>query len=269
MPSINLDLDYFNHPKTQRLVGLLGRGAEVLPIRLWTYCGKYHSEDGSLTGYTDQEIEAICGWWGPYGKMIAAMLECGNHLKSKRGFIYRADEGLFVHDWKIHAGHIEAYKRKAAIMVEARLKKVASLPNGETPKTTSSELPCSTSSQLPCPTRARQGKAGQGKADNKQQRSRALTFDPEGTLDLPEALKANEPDIRQWLKYKRERGQGYKPTGFNTLVNQLAQHQAAGQDVAAMIQRSIANNWAGIFPDKSTAAIATTKTPHGKEWLEE
>lgn len=59
MASLNLDMDYFGHPKTKRLVGLLGRGAEVLPLRLWCHVGKYHAQDGRLAGYSPQEIEAI------------------------------------------------------------------------------------------------------------------------------------------------------------------------------------------------------------------
>jgi hypothetical protein len=120
MPSINLDLDYWNHPKVMRLIGLLGRGAEVLPIRLWTYCGKYHSDDGVLSGYSEQEIEAICGWWGEKGKLVPAMLDCGRSL-GRPGFIERLDDGsLRVHDWAEHAGHIAAYKRKSSLMSSAR-----------------------------------------------------------------------------------------------------------------------------------------------------
>lgn len=64
MPYLNIDLDYFDHPKTVRLIGLLGRDADVLPIRLWKYCGKFMAEDGRLIGLSVQEIEAAMGWRG-------------------------------------------------------------------------------------------------------------------------------------------------------------------------------------------------------------
>lgn len=109
MPFLNLDLDYFDHPKTKRLVGLLGRGAAELPIRLWCYCGKYHAESGSLTNYSPQEIESIAGWWGKIGDMILAMERV--ELLEKDG------DGWKVKDWKEINGHLAAFKiraRKAA-----------------------------------------------------------------------------------------------------------------------------------------------------------
>jgi 5-methylcytosine-specific restriction endonuclease McrA len=106
MPYLNLDLDFFEHPKTKRLVGLLGKGAEVLPIKLWCYCGKYHSESGKLTGYSTQEIESIVGWWGEEGQMIEAMLKIG--LLHKNG-----NNDMVIHDWEEHEGHLIYFKKRA------------------------------------------------------------------------------------------------------------------------------------------------------------
>ncbi len=75
MPDLNLDLNYFDHPKTKRLIGLLGRGAEVIPIRLWCVCGRLHAESGRLTDYTAQEIESTVEWWGKEGEAEAALLK--------------------------------------------------------------------------------------------------------------------------------------------------------------------------------------------------
>src|SRR5579884_4321260 len=111
MPSLNLDLDYFDHPKTKRLVGLLGRGTEVLPIRLWCYCGKYHAKDGRLAGHAAQEIESLVGWWGKPGRFIDALV--------KVGFAEWQDNALVIHDWIEHAGHIEAYRQRASAAASA------------------------------------------------------------------------------------------------------------------------------------------------------
>lgn len=118
MPYLNLDLDYFTHPKTIRLIGLLGRGAAELPIRLWSYCGKYHCESGNLAGHSAQEIEALVGWWGGSGKMVEAMIAVG--------FLKKTDGGFKIHDWLDHAGHLSAFKKRAKTAAKAKWKAYAS-----------------------------------------------------------------------------------------------------------------------------------------------
>lgn len=117
MPSLNLDLDYFGHPKTNQLIGLLGKGADILPIRLWVYCGKHHSGTGTLTAISTQEIELAVGWWGKKGLAVAAFVECG--------FLDVIDGGYQVHDWLDHSGHLAAYKLRAQKAAKARWSKNA------------------------------------------------------------------------------------------------------------------------------------------------
>lgn len=112
MSNLNLDLDYFEHPKIRRLVGLLGRGAEVLPIRLWCYCGKYHVESGKLTGYSVQEIESVATWWGRSGEMVAAMMQVG--LLDEEAGSYA------IHDWMSTNGHLIAFKKRATDAANVR-----------------------------------------------------------------------------------------------------------------------------------------------------
>jgi hypothetical protein len=116
MPYLNLDFDYFDHPKTVRLVGLLGRGSEVLPLRLWIYCGRYHYENGRLAGYSEQEIETHAKWWGKAGTMLPAM-------KTARYMAHDA-QGWFMCNWLEHQGHIAALKQKGRDMAEARWSKL-------------------------------------------------------------------------------------------------------------------------------------------------
>jgi hypothetical protein len=115
MPSINLDLNYFDHPKTKRLVGLLGRGADVLPVRLWCTCGKHYPDSGELTGLTAQEIESQVAWWGQPGQMVEAMV--------KVGFLEKVDSGYAVHDWQDHSGHLAVYRDRAKTAAKARWSK--------------------------------------------------------------------------------------------------------------------------------------------------
>jgi len=112
MPELNLDLNYFTHPKTKRLVSMLGRGSELLPIRLWCHCGAHHSETGTMTGYSPTEIESLADWRGKPGVMLAAML--------KVGFLHETQEGFQIHDWLEHQGHIARFKAKGKAMAEAR-----------------------------------------------------------------------------------------------------------------------------------------------------
>jgi len=123
MPYLNLDLDYFDHPKTRRLIGLLGKGSAELPIRLWIYCGKFHARNGVLDGYSAQEIEALVGWWGKQGQMVEAM--------TRTGFL-ETDGGTYrVHDWKEHAGHLIEFKKRAQVAAFARWDKIGKKKGGK------------------------------------------------------------------------------------------------------------------------------------------
>lgn len=105
MPYLNLDLDYATNVKTIRLVGICGVVAEFCPVRLWMHAGKHHATDGLLRGYSDEEAEAFAGWRGEKGVLISAMI--------KVGLIHRTDEGLQLHDWADHEGHLGMFKERA------------------------------------------------------------------------------------------------------------------------------------------------------------
>lgn len=105
MPYLNLDVNYFDHIKTVRLIGLLGHGAAELPIRLWAHCGKHHAKDGNLAGYSLKEIEATIGWWGKKGEAIKAL--------ERVGFIEKVKEGYKVHEWQDHEGHLKNFHERA------------------------------------------------------------------------------------------------------------------------------------------------------------
>jgi len=56
----------------------------------------------------------------------------------------------------------------------------------------------------------------------------------------------------QWVNYKTEKNQKYKPTGFNSLLSQLdkAVKEYGEQAVINLIGKCMANNWQGIAWDK-------------------
>ena len=118
MPYLNIDLDYFTHPKTMRLTAILGQGAAEFPIRLWAYCAKHHTETGRLIDYTENEVESAAGWMGETGKLAAAML--------KLNFLEKIDNGYRIHDWLDHAGHLAAFKKRAKSAAKGRWRRIAS-----------------------------------------------------------------------------------------------------------------------------------------------
>lgn len=60
---------------------------------------------------------------------------------------------------------------------------------------------------------------------------------------------------QDWLRYKHERREDYKPTGLRCLLSEVRQSAAAYGDeaVCAAIRRSMSNNWRGIVWDKLSA----------------
>jgi hypothetical protein len=133
--TINLEADYFDHPKTRRLIGLLGKGSEVLPIRLWCWCARYHAENGMLTDYSTQEIESCVGWWGEPGQFVEAMV--------KVGFMESNGTSYYVHEFAERNGHIAAFKERAKKGAEARWSKIRDASSNATsiPKQCSTYLP--------------------------------------------------------------------------------------------------------------------------------
>ena len=57
------------------------------------------------------------------------------------------------------------------------------------------------------------------------------------------------PVVEKWLLYKKEKKQEYKgQTSINTFCKKLIEYSNGDPIIAeAIIEQSIANNWAGIF----------------------
>jgi hypothetical protein len=115
MSFINLDENYFDHPKTTRLEGLIGVTGGIFPIRLWCWCAKYSKERGSLGKITTAEIEGILRWNGSPGCLVEAML--------KVGFLERRGREILCHDWKKTQGHIIAFSIRGKRNIKIRWEK--------------------------------------------------------------------------------------------------------------------------------------------------
>lgn len=138
MPYLNLDLDYFTHPKTVRLVALVGKEGSLYPLKMWSYLGKFHSKDGCFKGYSDEEIESLLGWQGEPKKLL--------NILEKVGFISKQKNEWCAHEFKQHQGHIDIFKKRAKHAIKRRWDKYK---NQKTSNTTSNTKNGFTESSVP------------------------------------------------------------------------------------------------------------------------
>lgn len=63
-----------------------------------------------------------------------------------------------------------------------------------------------------------------------------------------------EEKINEWLKYKKEKNQSYKPTGFRTFLKKIEKAilEIGEQAVLDSIDNCIASNYSGVFFNKPT-----------------
>jgi len=74
----------------------------------------------------------------------------------------------------------------------------------------------------------------------------SLSLGGVGGIEVPEDLKTSEPEIRDWLEYKQQRGESYKPgKGLEALWR--AWRAIPPDKRREAVDHSMANNWAGLF----------------------
>lgn len=115
--NLNFDIDFFDHPKTKRLARLLGKGSEVLPLKLWVYGARYFPKDGRLTEISAQEIEDEIRWWGEKLRCVKALVDTR--------WLDLDGETYVIHDWKEYQGHIWAMSEKGKANALKRWGKIA------------------------------------------------------------------------------------------------------------------------------------------------
>lgn len=71
--------------------------------------------------------------------------------------------------------------------------------------------------------------------------------------DLSFVEPSFQPVMAEWLAYKSERGQTYRQQGLKACYSKLRELSNEDPDIARkIIRQSMANNWAGLFPLKTT-----------------
>ena len=68
--------------------------------------------------------------------------------------------------------------------------------------------------------------------------------------------------MRDWIDYKRERGMGYKPTGWKALCAKLEAY--TDPKIVQCVSDSMANNWNGLFPDSQDRSAKPAPAPFSR-----
>lgn len=116
MPEINIDIEYFDHRKTKRLILRFGEDAAIYPIKIWSYAARHHPIDGLFSGYADEEIAAILSASSNAISILQALLDVA--------FLDRTPAGIAVHGWVERQGHIVAYHERAKHAANKRWSKL-------------------------------------------------------------------------------------------------------------------------------------------------
>ena len=78
---------------------------------------------------------------------------------------------------------------------------------------------------------------------------RSVNKPKKSELDMSIVAPQMLEPVETWLAYKKEKAQSYKPTGFKTFYKKLCELSGNNPQVAmAIIEQSMQNNYAGIFP---------------------
>ena len=79
------------------------------------------------------------------------------------------------------------------------------------------------------------------------------TFSLTGMIEEKEYPEQLKEKIKEWLKYKSEKKQSYKQTGFNVFLGKVDKALEQGCDLMAVIDcfdNAMSHNWSGVFFDK-------------------
>lgn len=225
--SINLDIGYFDHIKTVRLVGLLGRGAEMLPVRLWCYCGMHPKDNGTLTGFSANDVEAVVlKWWGKRGQAVDALVKTG--FLECEGSTYKA------HGWDEKNGHITAFHYRAVNAAKVRWEKAKGVecPSNATSNATSIAKQCPTDLPTYRPTYL-PTKSGRKNRDE---------------IEIPSDLYHVKQEIMDFLAHRKSIRKPVKPEACGKVWAMIRAIPESERKRA--IDYAIGAGYQGIFPPK-------------------
>ena len=251
------------HKKTVRLareLKLSRREAVGLMCDLWCWALDNADKDGTLTDVDAEDIADAMDYPRKQGdKLVDALITCG--------YMDRVDGALVLHDWYDYAGKLSEKretdkKRKAA----ARANKLGKNSEG-------------------CPQDVQRMSSGNPLVTVPNHIYTSTTFHsvdvspptpskvkkPE--FDLEARLKDFSPPmqeaLRDWLSYKAEKRQGYKPTGLKSFLSEAENNvrKYGETTVVNSIRMSMAANYQGVVWDKaSQQAGRSSKSTYDPAW---
>jgi hypothetical protein len=106
MPSsFNVPVGVTTDLRMKKLIAVLGPRADCFYLRLVDYVALHHPEDGTLTGYTAEDIESALAWDGKKGVLSSALI--------KIGFLKHERKHFRISAWGDDNGHLSALTRRA------------------------------------------------------------------------------------------------------------------------------------------------------------
>lgn len=103
----------------------------------------------------------------------------------------------------------------------------------------------------------------EGKGREEKERSTPLTPQTGALVVIPDDLAGNSREILDWIAYKRERRQAYKPKGLEALWRSI---RKIPPDLRrAAVDQSMANNYQGLFAPKGGGYAGTQNSFHAGE----
>lgn len=124
---IRLSTGFYSHPKTIKLMRIVGAEGVLCLQRLWIWSAQNRA-DGNLAGFEDEDIEIAACWSGACGEFVQAL--------AKLRFL-DGDTGAYaLHGWDEHQGYVTQEAERIA-----RAKKAANTRWGKNPSDASSNAP--------------------------------------------------------------------------------------------------------------------------------
>ena len=114
---IRVSVDFWEHPKTLKLIRSLGIEAPVALQRLWMYAAKFRP-DGVLSDLETIDVAEAARWNGDPDKFVKALLD--------RGWLDKEDGIYIIHDWPEHQPWVVSAperSRRAKCAINARWEK--------------------------------------------------------------------------------------------------------------------------------------------------
>lgn len=210
--------DFLDHWKTRLLVDLLDDPcAPIYLIRLWSHCQNRKTHRFSM-GFLDV-ICSVCHAPHKVDVFSKALLDAG--------FVRIENDEVVAHDWDaLNASLIANWENGA---------------KGGRPKKEPTKKPMANPSithQEPINNPSITDR--EDKIEKRRESKKEIEKNLEG---IPESRRVL---LQRWLDYKAERRETYKPTGFTSLMRKW--ETTSNEDFEAIIEQSISNNYAGLFP---------------------